>query len=202
MLTAIHAPTGKQYFAPDSPELCHGQYKGTFVDPIVGKPCRFWSAHERKTTMGETKVTAHFKTTTGVLTDEDLKDVVVDTEYLTPVSGGYRIHESPIHENAKLYLKSIFSGVFREGIIQLEKRILLPCGRHRIADVAIWLPDGARVVLEAQISPIDFESLESRVLDYANLGLESIWYLGPKARNVSNMEFLREYASFTFINWS
>jgi competence protein CoiA len=70
-------------------------------------------------------------------------------------------------------------------------------GIRRIADIA-W--NSKKLIFEIQCSPISFEEVQCRILDYASIGYEVIWILHDKQFNQKNLSaaesFLRNHPCY------
>ena len=114
--------------------------------------------------------------------------------------GKVSVSESPDHHQSKIWLRDFYQAKYPSEEICFEQRILMPCGRWRIADVAIGVPDGLNLVVEAQLSPIPIKDLTCRVSDYNLMGINSIWWLGQKLRTPDVMNYLALNSEYAFLN--
>lgn len=192
MLTAIHKETDKTLYGPDISKEEGQQLKGLLIDPIFREPCGYVAASTTVTRR------SHFRTLHRMIASEWEKQFIPDNEYFRAQDGHIGVNESPIHLCSKEYLRSRYADLlgFNLDEIILEQRIKMPCGRWRIADIAIGVPDGPNLVVEAQISPISLEYIADRISDYESLGIESHWYFGPKARNPEVLSYVEEFCLF------
>lgn len=123
---------------------------------------------------------------------------------------GYDHHyETPEHLESKQLLYYEALEVIKElpdsenHSVQLEYPIK-NCGSHgRIADIALLYKDEPWAVIECQLSGIKFETLKQRIMDYAELGIESFWHLGENANTEENRKLILKYTDYLgFINTS
>jgi competence protein CoiA len=92
--------------------------------------------------------------------------------------------ESREHLRGKAYLaqllKLALSG-YSSAPVFLEYP-LPEAGQHgRIADVAAVFPSGYILAYECQLASISVEEIQQRTIDYANAGVDVVWWLGGRA---------------------
>lgn len=106
--------------------------------------------------------------------------------HATECATNYQYHvESPEHLAAKYYIGQTAPQEFRYGDAVCEYEVRMPA-INRIADVCFTLPNGSRIVHEAQLSPINPDQLEERTNDYQSLGYGIIWHFGKHANTENN----------------
>lgn len=92
--------------------------------------------------------------------------------------------ESPEHLRGKAHLAQLLKDAlvgYSSAPVFLEYP-LPEAGQHgRIADVAVVFPSGYVLVYECQLASISVEEISQRTTDYANAGVEVVWFLGGKA---------------------
>lgn len=182
MFSAIEELTGQVVFASDK-----NAKNLSLVDPIFQKKVFFRKEHFR----GETQVRAHFVSTA---TNEKMNDqFLFDKEYLEVQKNGMvRLGESLAHLTGKLKIKEWAESSLSPCQVKIEHRIPISNkqGKIRIIDVAVLFPEGNLLALECQLSPISSQELKDRYYDYLSEGVDSIWFLGAKARTPECESFL------------
>lgn len=102
----------------------------------------------------------------------------------------YKYHEqSPEHYAAKRDICEMAETLHGIGAVA-ECEVAMP-EIGRIADVCITLPDGERVVHEAQLAAIGIDELEERTNDYQRGGYGIVWHFGKAANTATNREWAR-----------
>jgi competence protein CoiA len=101
--------------------------------------------------------------------------------------------ESAEHRLGKMYisdhLKQRFTNAYMEADIQYE--VPIP-EIKRVADILAVFPMGWRIAHEIQLSSITIEILQARTIDYANAGIDVIWWLGKAADTPANRNWCVE----------
>jgi len=193
MLTAIHKENRTILYGPEISAEEGTALKGQIIDPIFEKPCTYVRSHFR---VGN-QVCSFFRTSTHQLDSSEWeKNFIPDDEYFRVINGRVSLGESNSHREGKAWLRDYYINKLKINPeeISLEQRIKMPCGRWRIADIAIGVPHGLNLVIEVQLSPIPLATLAERINDYESVGIESTWWFGDKSRNAQILDYVQEYS--------
>ena len=99
--------------------------------------------------------------------------------------------ESPAHMEAKKAMALRMRALYPEARHELEFSITGTehAESRRVDLLTIW-EDGLAYAHEIQLSPISLKELAERTEDYANRGINVIWWLGSKANTYENRDYL------------
>ena len=123
--------------------------------------------------------------------DPEYGEVIEGVEYVT------RYGESLQHRAGKIYVEEVLLDDLPEARVSFEKRLVLPDGRIRIADVYVELPDGDQVY-EVQLSSIPLSEIYERTNDYNDLNLASWWLIGGACAKRSDIRDASTSAEIPF----
>ncbi|GGR71516.1 hypothetical protein GCM10008959_36510 [Deinococcus seoulensis] len=88
--------------------------------------------------------------------------------------------ESPRHQELKHAAAEALRRHFKDDVASVEYEVRFPHLR-RIADAVITLKDGARVAVEAQLSPLTLDLLQERTNSYVRDDIEIVWVFEERA---------------------
>ncbi|PIG95915.1 competence protein CoiA [Deinococcus sp. UR1] len=89
--------------------------------------------------------------------------------------------ESPRHQELKRAAAEALCRHFGEEVDTVEYEVRFPHLR-RIADAVITLMDGARIAVEAQLSPLTLDQLQERTDSYVRDDIEVVWVFEERAQ--------------------